>query len=115
MIMLIFIKNDQVLQHEERINNVKLGQIFFKIKMLQKTKIIQFIIKDLFLISNSLKILFNMDDFLARKIGLRMAWKVSEYLPFCQTGPLVQNVLLSLFERNKKSMPYNNIWLKILS
>jgi hypothetical protein len=48
--MLIFIKNDQVLQHEERINKIKLRQILFKIKMLQKTKIIQFIIKDLLLI-----------------------------------------------------------------
>jgi len=65
--MLMFIKNDQVLQHEERINKVKLRQILFKIKMLQKTKITQFIIKDLLLISNSLKILFNMDDVFGEK------------------------------------------------
>jgi len=39
----------------------------FKINMLQKTKIIQFIFKDLLLISNSLKILFNMDEVFGEK------------------------------------------------
>jgi hypothetical protein len=70
--MFIFIKNNQVLQHEERINKVKLRKVLFKINMLQKTKIIPFIIKDLLLMSYSLKILFNTDDVFGRKIGLRM-------------------------------------------
>jgi len=70
--MFIFIKNNQVLQHEERINKVKLRKVLFKINMLQKTKIILFIIKDLLLMSYSLKILFNTDDVFGRKIGLRM-------------------------------------------
>jgi hypothetical protein len=67
--MLIFIKNNQVLQHEERINKVKLRKILFKINMLQKTKVIQFIIKDFLLMLYSLKILFNMnDDFGEKKL-----------------------------------------------
>lgn len=32
-----------------------------------------------------------------------------------QTGPLAQNVFLSLFERSKKSVPNNDIWLNIMS
>jgi hypothetical protein len=65
--MLISIKCNQVLQHKERINKVKLRKILFKINILQKTKIIQFIIKDLLLMSYSLKILFNMDDVFGEK------------------------------------------------
>ena len=65
--MLIFIKNNQVLLHEERINKVKLRKILFKLNMLQKKIIIQFIIKDLLLMSYSLKILFNMDDVFGEK------------------------------------------------
>jgi hypothetical protein len=61
------IKNNHVLQHEERITKVKLRKILFKINMLQKTKIIQFIIKHLLLMSYSLKISFNMDDVFGEK------------------------------------------------
>lgn len=65
--MFIFIKNNQVLQHEERINKVKLRKVIFKINMLQKTKIIPIIIKDLLLMSYLLKILFNTDDVCGEK------------------------------------------------
>jgi hypothetical protein len=78
--MLIFIKNNQVLQHEERINKVKLRKVLFKINMMKKKK------------SNLLlniccschihrRYYLTWMKFSSRKIGLRMVWKVLEYLP----------------------------------
>jgi hypothetical protein len=114
--MFIFIKNSQVLQHEERISKVKLRKVLFKINMLQKTKIIPFIIKDLLLTSYSLKVLFNTDDVFGEKNWFKSGTKsIIISSVFYQTGPLAQNFYLGLFERSKKSMTYTNIWLKTFS
>jgi hypothetical protein len=69
--MLVFIKHNQVLQQEERINKVKLRKVLFKINMMQKTNIIKFIIKDLLLMSCSLKVLFNTDEVFGEKIWFK--------------------------------------------